>query len=138
MKCKFFICLLLSKPNIFPLFAQMWFSLGSVPYSCSLALYIEIKCGIYWLNEEFEGYCSIFFSKHVPYCIVFMLPHAGTIFTYVTQFYLIEGFFVILYSGRTKYSACASKLSKLSGEYFCPQKTQKAAIFFIRKGWRVN
>jgi hypothetical protein len=44
------------------------------------------------------------------------------------------------YSGRTKYSACASKLSKLLGEYLCPQKTQKAAVFFIRKifGWRVN
>ncbi len=44
------------------------------------------------------------------------------------------------YSGRTKYSACASKLSKLSEEYLCPQKTQKAAVFFIRKifGWRVN
>jgi hypothetical protein len=46
----------------------------------------------------------------------------------------------VAYSGRTKYSACASKLSKLSGEYLCPQKTQKAAVFFIRKifGWRVN
>jgi hypothetical protein len=44
------------------------------------------------------------------------------------------------YSGRTKYSAYASKLSKLSREYLCPQKTQKAAVFFIRKifGWRVN
>ncbi len=37
----------------------------------------------------------------------------------------------ILYSGRTKYSACASKLSKLSREYLCPQKTQKAAVFFF-------
>jgi hypothetical protein len=47
---------------------------------------------------------------------------------------------MIQYSGRTKYNACASKLSKLSGEYLCPQKTQKAAVFFIRKifGWRVN
>ncbi len=32
------------------------------------------------------------------------------------------------YSGRTKYSAFVSKLSKLPGEYLCPQKTQKAAV----------
>jgi hypothetical protein len=34
----------------------------------------------------------------------------------------------------------ASKLSKLSGEYLCPQRTLKTADFFIRKilGWRVN
>ncbi len=37
----------------------------------------------------------------------------------------------ILYSGRTKYSAFVSKLSKLSEEYLSPQKTQKAAVFFI-------
>ncbi len=37
------------------------------------------------------------------------------------------------YSGRTKYSACASKLSKLSGEYLCPQKTQKAAFFLFER-----
>ncbi len=45
-----------------------------------------------------------------------------------------------IYSGRTKYSAFVSKLSKLPGEYLCPQKTQKAAVFFIQKifGWRVN
>jgi hypothetical protein len=37
------------------------------------------------------------------------------------------------YSGRTKYSACVSKLSKLWGDYLCPQKTQKAAVFlFVR------
>ncbi len=48
--------------------------------------------------------------------------------------------FLFTYSGRTKYSACASKLSKLSREYLCPQKTQKAAVFFIRKifGWKVS
>jgi hypothetical protein len=33
----------------------------------------------------------------------------------------------------TKYSAFVSKLSKLSEEYLSPQKTQKAAVFFIRK-----
>ncbi len=38
-----------------------------------------------------------------------------------------------VYSGRTKYSAFVSKLSKLSEEYLSPQKTQKAAVFFIRK-----
>jgi hypothetical protein len=38
-----------------------------------------------------------------------------------------------LYSGRTKYSAFVSKLNKLSEEYLSPQKTQKAAVFFIRK-----
>jgi hypothetical protein len=38
-----------------------------------------------------------------------------------------------MYSGRTKYSACASKLNKLSGEYLRTQKTQGAAVFFIRK-----
>ncbi len=37
------------------------------------------------------------------------------------------------YSGRTKYSAFVSKLNKLSEEYLSPQKTQKAAVFFIRK-----
>jgi len=35
------------------------------------------------------------------------------------------------YSGRTKYSAFVSKLNKLSEEYLSPQKTQKAAVFFI-------
>ncbi len=38
-----------------------------------------------------------------------------------------------IYSGRTKYSAFVSKLNKLSEEYLSPQKTQKAAVFFIRK-----
>ncbi len=37
------------------------------------------------------------------------------------------------YSGRTKYSAFVSKLNKLSEEYLSPQKTQKAAVFFIGK-----
>jgi hypothetical protein len=37
------------------------------------------------------------------------------------------------YSGRTKYSAFVSKLNKLAEEYLSPQKTQKAAVFFIRK-----
>jgi hypothetical protein len=40
---------------------------------------------------------------------------------------------LLLYSGRTKYSAFVSKLNKLSEEYLSPQKTQKAAVFFIRK-----
>jgi hypothetical protein len=40
---------------------------------------------------------------------------------------------VIVYSGRTKYSAFVSKLNKLSEEYLSPQKTQKAAVFFIQK-----
>jgi hypothetical protein len=40
---------------------------------------------------------------------------------------------VKLYSGRTKYSAFVSKLNKLSEEYLSPQKTQKAAVFFIGK-----
>jgi hypothetical protein len=41
---------------------------------------------------------------------------------------------------QSTYTAFVSKLSKLSGEYICPQKTQKAAVFFIQKifGWRVN
>jgi hypothetical protein len=39
----------------------------------------------------------------------------------------------IQYSGRTKYSAFVSKLNKLSEEYLSPQKTQKAAVFFIGK-----
>jgi hypothetical protein len=34
------------------------------------------------------------------------------------------------YSGRTKYSAFVTKLSE---EYLSPQKTQKAAVFIIRK-----
>jgi hypothetical protein len=34
-------------------------------------------------------------------------------------------------SGRTKYSACASKLNKLSGEYLRTQKTQGAAVFLF-------
>ncbi len=38
-----------------------------------------------------------------------------------------------VYSGRTKYSAFVSKLNTLSEEYLSPQKTQKAAVFFIRK-----
>ncbi len=37
------------------------------------------------------------------------------------------------YSGRTKYSALVSKLYKLSEVYLSPEKTQKAAVFFIRK-----
>ena len=37
------------------------------------------------------------------------------------------------YSGRTKYSACVSKLGKLSKQYICPQKTQKAPVFFNLK-----
>ncbi len=37
------------------------------------------------------------------------------------------------YSGRTKYSAFVSKLSKLSEKYLSLQKTQKAAVFFSRK-----
>ncbi len=36
-----------------------------------------------------------------------------------------------IYSGRTKYSAFVSKLNKLSEEYLSPQKTHKAAVFFI-------
>ncbi len=42
------------------------------------------------------------------------------------------------YSGRTKYSAFVSKLSKLSGEYLCPQKRQKAAGFFYSKDLRLE
>jgi hypothetical protein len=42
------------------------------------------------------------------------------------------------YSGRTKYSAFVSKLSKLSGEYLCPQRTQKAAVFFYSKDLRLE
>ncbi len=38
-----------------------------------------------------------------------------------------------IYSGLTKYSPCVSKLRKLSKEYLSPQKTQKAAVFFIKK-----
>jgi hypothetical protein len=38
-----------------------------------------------------------------------------------------------IYCGRTKYIACVSKLNKLSEEYLSPQKTQRAAVFFIRK-----
>ncbi len=38
-----------------------------------------------------------------------------------------------IYSGRTKYSPCVSKLRKLSKEYLSPQKTQKAAAFFYSK-----
>jgi hypothetical protein len=38
-----------------------------------------------------------------------------------------------VYSGRTKYSAFVSKLSKLSEEYLSPQKTQKAPVFFYSK-----
>ena len=39
----------------------------------------------------------------------------------------------ITYSGRTKYNACVSKLGKLSKQYICPQKTQKAPVFFNLK-----
>ncbi len=39
--------------------------------------------------------------------------------------------YMYIYSGRTKYSACVSKFSKLSEEYRSPQKTQRAAVFFI-------
>ncbi len=38
-----------------------------------------------------------------------------------------------IYSGLTKYSPCVSKLRKLLKEYLSPQKTQKAAVFFIQK-----
>jgi hypothetical protein len=38
----------------------------------------------------------------------------------------------------TVYSAFVSKLSKLSGEYLCPQKTQKAAFFFYTKDLRLE
>jgi hypothetical protein len=43
------------------------------------------------------------------------------------------------YSGRRKYSACVSKLGKLSGEYIWVQKTQKSPVFFIQKilCWRM-
>jgi hypothetical protein len=43
------------------------------------------------------------------------------------------------YSGRTKYSACASKLSKLQAEYLRTQNMQRAAVFFIRQnlGWKM-
>jgi hypothetical protein len=41
--------------------------------------------------------------------------------------------FEVIYSGRTKYSAFVSKPNKLSEEYLSPQKTQKAAVFFIGK-----
>jgi hypothetical protein len=44
-------------------------------------------------------------------------------------------FLVSYYSGRTKYSAFVSKLSKLSDEYLSPQKTQKAAFFLFEKSW---
>ncbi len=37
------------------------------------------------------------------------------------------------YSGRTKYSACASKPIKLAVEYLRTQKTQRSAVFFIRQ-----
>ena len=43
---------------------------------------------------------------------------------------------VVIYSGRTKYSAFVSKLNKLSEEYLSPQKTQKAAVFFYWKDLR--
>ncbi len=42
------------------------------------------------------------------------------------------------YSGRTKYSACVSKLGKLSKQYICPQKTQKAPVFFYLKDFRLE
>jgi hypothetical protein len=38
-----------------------------------------------------------------------------------------------MYSGRTKYSAFVSKLSKLSEKYLSLQKTQKAAVFLIER-----
>ena len=38
-----------------------------------------------------------------------------------------------VYSGRTQYSPCVSKLRKLSKEYLSPQRTQKAAVFFDSK-----
>ncbi len=40
-----------------------------------------------------------------------------------------------VYSGRTKYSACVSKLGKLSEQYICPQKTQKALVFLFERFW---
>jgi hypothetical protein len=40
---------------------------------------------------------------------------------------------MIFYSGRTKYSACESKLLKLLGEYHHTQKMQGAAVFFIQQ-----
>ncbi len=39
----------------------------------------------------------------------------------------------VVYSGRTKYSAFVSKLSKFSEKYLSLQKTQKAAVFFNQK-----
>ncbi len=41
-------------------------------------------------------------------------------------------------SGRTKYSACMSKLCKLSEKYLCQQKTQKAPFFFYLKYLRLE
>jgi hypothetical protein len=42
--------------------------------------------------------------------------------------------------GAQSIARLCQNLVNLSGEYLCPQKTQKAAGFFIRKifGWRVN
>jgi hypothetical protein len=63
--------------------------------------------------------------------------HVGNLGTEPTNFKLGHNsnlcFWAYMYSGRTKYSAFVSKLSKLSEEYLSPQKTQKAAVFFIWK-----
>ncbi len=59
--------------------------------------------------------------------------------TWFDLYTLIPDFTYCTYSGRTKYSPCVSKLRKLSEEYLSPQKTQKAAVFFILKnlGWKM-
>ncbi len=74
-----------------------------------------------------------FLSLSVPRCINNSLQHH-------LEKYIWKGNFLyeFRYSGRTKYSALVSKLSKLSEEYLSPQKTQKAVIFFYSKELGTN
>jgi hypothetical protein len=93
-----------------------------------LMIPVPFSTPLYWLDKIFNARFLQF--NHT-------IPASGS---RLIIFWICIKIRIQTYSGRTKYSAFVPKLSKLSGEYLCPQKTQKAAVFFIRKifGWRVK
>ena len=108
-------------------------STGSRPPHWSVLQYISYRRS--FVMPEYCFQCS-HFPHYTVYCV-----KDGVFRSYWSTnmsdskkhvYYMYTGTFFI-YSGRTKYSAFVSKLSKLSEEYLSPQKTQKAAFFFIWK-----
>ncbi len=102
-----------------------------LPYPASIHLiflyhlYCACLCNTWYKNML----CDNRFSENMSFCVLYSHQHSKK-----TSGKLCKQH----YSGRTKYSAFVSKLSNLSGEYLCPQKTQKAVVFFYSKDLRLE